>query len=240
MRLEVLSDEAAFALRAADIICDTVRERPSAILGLPSGTTPIPVYFELARRVDAGEADLRGVTAFAIDEFCGVSRATPGTNSAYFRQYLRFPVDALHIPNPAAERPAEHIAAFADAIVRAGGLDLCLLGIGANGHVAFNEPGSAEDSRARVVELQDASRAAHGATFGSASMVPREGLTLGIADIMAARALLVLATGARKAGIVRQALEDAPGADVPASWLRAHKDITWLLDSAAAQHLSEK
>jgi glucosamine-6-phosphate deaminase len=150
------------------------------------------------------------------------------------------PVRALHIPSPSEEDPSEHIEAFAGAVKRLGGFDLCVLGIGTNGHVAFNEPGSARGSRARVVDLAEETRRAHAATFGSLGAVPRRGLTLGIADLMESRALLVLAAGAHKAAPIARALDGAPSERTPASWLAGHPEITWLLDERAASDLSAR
>jgi glucosamine-6-phosphate deaminase len=239
MPIEIVSDEAALATRACEIICDVAARKPDAIIGLPTGATPVPLYFDLTRSSDAGTCDLRRVTMFAIDEFLGASRTTPGTNSAFFKQHLRVPVKALHVPNPSADDPGEHIAAYAGAVRRLGGMDLCVLGVGINGHVAFNEPGSERDSRARIVELTEETRRAHAATFGSLDAVPRRGLTLGIADLMEARALVVLASGAHKSSVVAQAIEGKSSAEVPATWLRDHTDVTWLLDEAAAAELQE-
>jgi glucosamine-6-phosphate deaminase len=238
MGIEVVSDENALAARAADIICALVHEKPAAVLGLPTGSTPVPTYVELARREDARTCDLRHATAFAVDEFLDGERTTPGTNSAFFRQYLRVGLHAVHVPNPGAADPETHIAAYAEAIRRSGGMDLCVLGVGVNGHVAFNEPGSLRDSRARVVALTPETRQAHAAGFGSLDAVPRRGVTLGVADILEARRLLVLAAGATKAAIVARALEGAVSDEVPASFLRDRADATWLLDEAAASHLT--
>lgn len=238
MSIEIVADEAALARRAADVICDAVRRKPDAVLGLPTGATPIATYLELAKRAADGACDFRRATAFAVDEFAGAGRTSPGTNSFYYRQYLRMGMRALHIPNPAAAHPDEHIRAFADAVRRAGGFDLCVLGIGVNGHIAFNEPGSGHDCRARTVDLTPESRRAHAATFGSLDAVPARGMTLGVADLLESRAILVLASGAHKAAIVAQAIEGAASADVPASWLQSHGDATWLLDEAAASALA--
>lgn len=240
MPIEVVRDASALARRAADIICETARATPAAVLGLPTGDTPRATYALLALRAEAGVCDLTGVTAFAVDEFCGVPRNTPGTNSMYFRREVNLPLRTVHVPNPAAADPEAHITAFADAIRRAGGMDLCLLGVGVNGHIAFNEPGSAEDARARVVDLTEASRAAHAAAFGGLPAVPRRGLTLGIADLLEARAILVLAQGAAKAATLARALEGPRTADVPASWLQGHPHVTWLLDEAAAAALTRR
>ena len=237
MEVRTLSDAHAVALEAADAIAAVVHDKPDAVLALPTGNTPIAAYAELQRRVDAGALDLSRATVWAIDEFAGATRATPGTNSVFYRTHLRIPLRALHIPNPSAQEPEQHIAAFAGAIRRAGGLDLCVLGVGANGHIAFNEPPSAADAPARVVTLAPSSREAHARSFGGLERVPTRAMTLGVADLVAARRILVLATGAHKAAIVRRAIEDPPTADVPASWLQQHPDCTWLLSAHAATEL---
>ena len=240
MRIEILTDEAAVAVRAADLLCDTVRAKPGALLALPTGNTPVRAYVELARRVAAGAVDFARASIYAIDEFAGATRTAPGTNSVFYREHVRLGQRVLHCPNPSAQDPEEHIRAFADAVRRTGGIDLCMLGIGANGHIAFNEPGSTHDSRARLVELTRASREAHAATFGSLDAVPARGMTLGVADLLESRSIVVLATGAPKAAIVRRAIEDTPTADVPASWLQSHADVLWVLDAAAAVELREQ
>ena len=240
MAIEVVRDASALARRAAEIICAVAEAKPDAVLGLPTGDTPRALYAMLALLAESGACDLRGVSAYAVDEFLGARRDTPGTNSMYFRHDVNVPVRTLNIPNPASAEPDEHIAAFADAIRRAGGFDLCVLGIGRNGHVAFNEPGSGDDSRARVVDLAAESREAHAAAFGSLDAVPQRGLTLGVADLLEARQLLVMASGDAKAAIVARAVEGPPTAEVPASWLQGHANITWLLDEAAAAQLTRR
>ena len=238
MRIEVAPDDSALAIRAADAIVATVRDKPDAVIALPTGDTPIATYEELRDRIAAGNADLSRCTAYAVDEFAGVTRATPGTNSVFYRDHLDIPLRALNLPDPAAEDPGREIRDFARAIGDAGGIDLCLLGIGANGHIAFNEPGSAIDSQARVVDLHTASREAHSANFGSPEAVPDRGMTLGIADILAARAILILASGDHKAQVVQRAIEGPQTPDIPASFLQSHDNVTWLLDPPAAARLS--
>jgi glucosamine-6-phosphate deaminase len=240
MRIEIVAVEEALAARAADVICDVVRAKPAALLGLPTGATPVRTYAELERRVAAGAADFSRASVYAIDEFAGATRTTPGTNSVFYRQHLNISQHALHCPNPSAHDADEHIRAFADAIRRADGLDLCVLGIGINGHIAFNEPGSSRDSRARVVDLSPASRAAHTVAFGSLDAVPERGMTLGVADLLEARSILVLASGSQKASIVQRAVEGPETAAVPASWLRSHADVMWVVDEAAAAELRRR
>lgn len=240
MRIEIAADTASLAIAAADALCDAVRTQPDAAIGLPTGNTPVAAYAELQRREAAGDARFAEATAWAVDEFADATLATPGTNSVFYREHLCIALHALRVPDPGAPDPDAHIAAFADALHRAGGLDLCVLGIGRNGHIAFNEPGSAADAPARVVALTEVSRQAHAATFGGIERVPHRGMTLGVADILAARRILVLAHGAHKATIVAAAIEGTQTADVPASWLQHHADVTWLLDPDAASGLTRR
>ena len=234
MRIEIEPDDGAVGAHAAGVICDAVRAKPDSVLGLPTGSSPLSTYAELERRASAGIADFSRATVYAVDEFAGATATTPGTNSVFFAEHLRVRFRALHCPDSAAADPDAAIGALAESIRRDGGIDLCVLGIGVNGHIAFNEPGAGRDSRARVVPLTPASREAHASAFGSLERVPLRGMTLGVADLLEARSILVIAQDPHKARMVQAALEGPVGAEVPASWLRDHRDVTWLLDAAAA------
>jgi glucosamine-6-phosphate deaminase len=238
MRIINVPDAATLASAAADAVCDMLRRNAQAVLGLPTGTTPVATYEELARRAASGACPLDRARAFAVDEFLGVRRHTPGKNATFYHAHLPAPLPHVRVPNSAAPDGDAEIAAFADELRRAGGFDLCLLGIGLNGHIAFNEPGSRRESHARVVDLAPSSREAHAGAFGGIDRVPARGMTLGVADLLESRAVLVLASGAAKADIVRRAMREPPGAEVPASWLRDHPDCTWILDEAAAAGLA--
>ncbi len=239
MRLIVATDATEFAQSAANLVCEAVRDQPDAILGLPSGRTPLAFYDELARRVGSGEAGFSGVTAFAIDELYGVPRDHPATNASYFRRHLteRIPLRALRVMDSEAPDADAECARFLKLIDAAGGLDLAVLGVGVNGHIAFNEPGSPFDSRARRIALERSTREPYAQAFGSLDAVPTHGLTLGIADLMAARRILLLASGALKAKAVAEALEGRATEEVPASVLQRHPDVTVVLDREAASLL---
>ena len=241
MRVDVVTEE-EFASRAADIVCAAVRERPDAVLGLPSGSTPVDLYAELAGRVAAGTADFSRATGFAIDELHGVPASHPATNAAYFREHLtdRVPLRALHILSSEAGEPEAECERFQRLIDEAGGLDLVVLGIGRNGHIAFNEPGSPFDSRTRRVALTEESRRPYARPFGSLEATPAFGLTLGIAGLLAARDALLLGRGAEKAAIVAKALEGPVTEAVPASALQRHPKLTVLLDRVAAGRLRRR
>lgn len=240
MQLHIADDAREFARLAADVICTVVTRRPEAVLGLPSGKTPLAVYDELAARVTDGRADLSGVTAFAIDELHGLPPEHPATNASYFRRHLlqRVPLRAFYVMHSATSDPDAECRRFAERIDAAGGLDLIVLGIGVNGHIAFNEPSSPFDSRARCVALEPSTRAAFSPVCGSLAAVPSHGLTLGIADLLDARESLLLASGPEKAQIAAQALTRPPTPKVPASALQYHPKLTVVLDRDAASSLS--
>lgn len=236
MRIVIAENEREFAQRAADIVCEVVRQRPEAAIGLPSGRTPLGLYEQLARRVEAREADLSGVTAFAVDELHGLPADHPATNASYFRRHLtpRIPLRAFQVMDSASDSPQAECDRFRRLVEEAGGLDLVALGIGANGHIAFNEPGSPFDSRARRVVLDDTTREPYAEHFGSLDAAPAFGLTLGVADLLEARRVLLLVSGADKASVTAQALRGPVTEALPASCLQRHPAPTVLLDREAA------
>ena len=238
MRVEIAATPEELARRAADAFCAVVRAKPAAALGLASGKTPLGLYAELERRVGRGEIDLTQATAFAIDELYGVPREHPATNTTYFRRELSgVLLRTLHVMDSEAPEADEECSRFLRRIADAGGLDLVVLGIGTNGHLAFNEPGSSFDSRARKAALERSSREPYAPHFGSLEATPAFGLTLGIADLLAAPRALLLASGADKAEAVALAFDGPVTEAVPASALQRHADVTVVLNREAASEL---
>jgi len=207
-------------------------------LGLASGRTPICVYASLARRQREQGLDLSGLTTFNLDEYLGLGPEHPSSFQAWMRRVLFDHVDVppanVHIPD--GRVAAGHAAAACDeyerAIRAAGGIELQILGIGRNGHIAFNEPGSARDSRTRVVRLSEDTRRANRGDFPDGQEVPERAITMGIGTILEARRLRVLAFGAHKAEIVRRTLCDPIGPELPSTFLREHPDVElWSTES---------
>lgn len=235
----IAPDAADAARRVADEIEALTRRAEAPVLGLATGSTPLGVYRELARRAARG-VDFGGLTTFNLDEYVGLAPDHPASFRAYVERHVVRPLGLdptrVHLPPSDVDgsRADEAAAAYEQAIRAAGGIDLLLLGIGTNGHLAFNEPGSARDSRTRVVELAPETRAANARDFPPGEEVPRRAITMGIATILEARALRVLAFGAHKAPVVARALEGPVGAQTPASFVRGHPDLRILLDPAAA------
>jgi glucosamine-6-phosphate deaminase len=237
-----LVDDPADACRAlADEVAQLARAEPQLVLGLATGNTPIGFYEELVRLHSAGELELARATSFNLDEYCGLPPEHPASFHAYMRTHLfdRAPLAATHIPDGMvpADQVEAHCQAYEAAIQAAGGVDWQLLGLGRNGHLAFNEPGSPRDARTRRIELSEETRRANAGDFPAGEAVPTHALSMGVATILAARRLRVLAFGAHKSAIVRRALTATPGPELPASWLREHDDVELWLDRPAAAEL---
>jgi glucosamine-6-phosphate deaminase len=236
----VLPTPEAACARAADVVAELLAAAPGVVLALPAGNTPRPVYAALVRRHRDDGLSFARATAFTLDEYAGVA----ADHQASFRRYMfeelyrhvDLPRAGAHAPEATAADLHAECARYEGAIAAAGGIDLCLLGIGGNGHIAFNEPGSSFESRTRVVALADDSRAAVAGAFGGEA-VPTRALTMGIATILAARRCVLLAYGAGKADVIARAIQDPPTPALPASALQLHPDATIILDAAAASGL---
>ena len=248
LRTVIVPDHDDLARLLADRIVETIRRETAAkgrcVLGLATGSTPLGVYQELIRRHEAGEVDFGRVVTFNLDEYYPIAPDSPRSFRRYMWEnlfaHVNVPPDQVHIPDGAVsrERLAEHCAAYERAIIEAGGIDFQLLGIGKSGHVGFNEPGSAADSRTRLVRLDAITRKDAAADFFGEDNVPREAITMGVATILAAREIALVATGEHKAAIVRRAVEGDVSPDVAATYLQRHPNATVYLDLAAAAELT--
>lgn len=237
VRLQVLP-AAAWAERVAADLGDRIRAQPRLRLCLPTGDTPTPVHEELVRRARAGELSFRAVEIVLLDEYLGLPPDSPARCDRRLRREL---VDRLPEPPAAFHAIAvdalepDEAAARHDAV--AAGLDLVVLGLGMNGHVGLNEPGSPADAPTRTVRIAATSEAAAVRRYGAATP-PTGGVTIGLARILEAREVWLLVTGARKRAILRRSLEEPESGDVPGSWLRRHSALTVYADDAAAAGLA--
>lgn len=194
------------------------------------------MYDELVRMSQQGEVDFSHATVFNLDEFYSLPPEHPASFASYLRVHFldRLPIGRVVLLDGLAPDPEEECARIEDEIYRAGGLDLAILGLGQNGHIAFNEPGSTGDSPSRLVCLTETSRWANKAAFPSYEDVPYTALTMGVATIMAARAVLLLAAGPHKACVLAHSLCEPPTADLPASCLQRHPRLTVIADRLAS------
>ena len=234
----------AVADRIVEIIQRETRAKGRVVLGLATGSTPLGVYEELIRRHEAGDVDFSGVITFNLDEYYPMA---PDSSHSYHRYmwenffgHVNIAKKNVHIPDGTTprERVADACAAYEAAIRDAGGIDFQLLGIGKTGHVGFNEPGSDAASRTRIVTLDTLTRKDAAADFFGVENVPREALTMGVATILDAKEIALMATGEHKSGIVARAVEGDISPDVAATFLQRHPGVTVYLDLAAAAELT--
>ena len=233
-------DEAAKL--AADAISELIGHRPEAVLGVATGSTPLFIYDELGRRVAQGALSLAKARAFMLDEYVGLPADHPQRYRNLIREEFvdKVDIDPAQVFGPdglATDLPAA-CEAYERAIVEAGGVDLQILGIGTDGHIAFNEPGSSLASRTRIKTLTSQTRRDNARFFGGdVDLVPQHCLTQGIGTILDARHLVLVASGRGKAEAVHQLVEGSVSAMWPATALQLHPHVTVLLDSAAASRL---
>lgn len=227
---------------AAAKVARVVRDvGPEVVLGVATGSSPVQLYAELAAMVDAGELDLSRAWAFALDEYVGLPTGHPESYAAVIRRTvtepLRMDPDRVHTPNGFATDIAAASEAYERALRGAGGVDVQILGVGANGHVGFNEPTSSLASRTRIKTLTQRTRDDNARFFDSPDEVPLHCLTQGLGTIMDAREVVLLAQGESKAAAIAALVEGPVTAMVPGSILQFHRYATIIVDEAAASQL---
>jgi glucosamine-6-phosphate deaminase len=241
-RLAIFPDELAAARALADGIAAALADRADLVLGLPTGRTPVLFYQELVTRVEQGVADLSRATTFNLDEFVGIPAHHPGSFRTFMNAHLfkrvNLAVERIHFLDGAAVDTAEECGRYERAIAAAGGIDVQILGVGTNGHIGFNEPAPALQARTHRVTLEPDTRRANAALFGGdPAAVPAEALSMGIATILQARRIVLIATGTAKAKIVERLVRGPVTTGVPASFLQLHPDVEIVMDEAAAAGL---
>jgi glucosamine-6-phosphate deaminase len=242
MRVRIFDTQARVARALASHIAKLVTAQPDLVVGLPTGSTPIPLYRELVRLYRAGRADFSRATTFNLDEFVGLEPGDPRSYHAFMRRHLFDNVNLfsrrIHMLNGTARDLVRECGRYERAIARAGGIDLQILGLGLNGHIGFNEPARALVAATHRARLRVATRRANAALFGHrVHAVPAEALSMGMATILGARRIVLLATGASKARSVERMVGGLITPRVPASFLQLHRDVEVWLDRAAASRL---
>ena len=238
-RISVYPDAQAAGRALAGRVAREMLAKPSIVLGLPTGRTPLHMYAELRRLAAVGEADFARVTTFNLDEFLGIPVSHPGSYRSFMQEHLFKHVNAnpgrTHFLEGMAPDPAVECQRYEDAIAAAGGIDLQILGIGTNGHIGFNEPADVLHVRTHRVTLKPETRQSNAALFGrEPERVPAEALSMGMGTILHARAVVLLATGATKASCVQRVVSGEITTHLPASFLQLHDDVELVLDEAAA------
>lgn len=234
MQLTWLDNATQLAERAAQQVASVLVEKPDAVLALPTGNTPLGLYRQLIAMQARGDIDCRRARFFNLDEFVGKSIEDADSYAAFLWQHCFSPLGITPaqvrlLRGDAADRAVE-CRSFDQAIAAAGGLDLAILGLGTNGHVAFNEPGSDWQAPTREVVLEAATKQAQQGLYADAADVPHHGLTMGIATIRAARSILLLVSGSNKAAAIAALLRGTPDPAWPVTAVLDHPRLTVLGD----------
>ncbi len=240
LQAHVLPDYETMSTAAADVVASKLREKPHAVFMIPTGTTPLGMYRGLVARHEKEGLSFARATFFNLDEYLGLPPDHPASYYVYMQEnfYGRVDVDPerVHVPDGSAPDPEAECEQYERAIRVSGGVDLCVLGIGRNGHIGFNEPGAPFDSRTRVVRLAETTRRVNATDF-EGERAPERAISVGMRTISDSREILLLASGANKARAVAAAVGGEVSEDVPASALRRHPNVSFLLDRDAASAL---
>lgn len=238
MRWIAVNDKNEMSDKAAQIIIHLVRKRPDAILGLATGGTPEGTYRKLVEDHVKNMTSYHSIRSVNLDEYVGLRKNEPNSYHAYMKNHFFDRVDILpencFLPDGNAKDLEAACAEYDRLIAQLGGIDLQLLGIGRNGHIGFNEPGTSLDIGTHVVTLTESTRAANARYFNRIDDVPKQAVTMGIGTIMKSKAILLIVSGEAKAEAVKKLLDaKEPARDFPASVLIRHPDVTVIADQSA-------
>ncbi|MDD3213609.1 MAG: glucosamine-6-phosphate deaminase [Eubacteriales bacterium] len=241
MQIHTYDTAAQVGQAAAILIGAQVLQKPESVLGLATGSSPIPTYQELIRLYQAGVLDFSHATAFNLDEYCQLPAGHPCSYRYFMDQelfaHINLPAERTHIPDGNAPDLEGECARYDRKIAEAGSIDLQLLGIGRNGHIGFNEPSDQFVYGCHVVALTKSTIEANRRFFDREEDVPRRAVSLGVGSIMNAKSVLLIATGGDKATAVRKSILEDIDPGTQASILRTHPNAIFLLDRAAASRL---
>lgn len=243
MKVLIVKNYEEMSKKAAEFMAEIVNEKPEAILGLATGGTPVGMYKELIEMNKAGKVDFSKVTTVNLDEYVGLA----GDHEQSYRYFMNTNLfnhinvnkDKTFVPNGLAENIEEECKKYDERIKELGGIDLQLLGLGGNGHIAFNEPDNHLVVGSHLTGLTQDTIDANSRFFESADEVPKTAVTMGLGGIMQAKKILLIASGEGKADAVEAMMNGKITTDCPASMLQMHRDVTIIVDEAAAAKLAK-
>ena len=242
MEIRILQDSKELGRSAAETVAKELRAKPRSVILLPTGSTPLGMYRSLIDIHAEEKLSFSQATFFNLDEYLGLPSDHPASYRRYMEENFYCCVDAdldrVYVPNGNASDPQAECERYEEAIRGAGGVDLCVLGIGRNGHIGFNEPGAPFNSHTRVVRLAESTRRVNAEDF-EGNRAPEKAITVGMGTIFESKKILLLASGENKAAAVADAVEGPVTEKVPASILQRHTDTTLLLDHEAASSLGK-
>jgi len=244
MRIIIEPDYQALSKKAAQIVAQRIKRKPNIVLGLATGLTPLGMYRELVRMHKEEGLDFSKVTTFNLDEYWKIPSSHPQSYHFFMWDnlfsHININPERVYIPSGTVDEVEVYCQWYEEEIRRAGGIDLQILGIGRDGHIGFNEPGSSLSSRTRVKSIAPETIEDNARFFKDKSQVPRYAITMGVGTIMEAKECVLLASGESKAEAIRKCVEGPICAECPASILQLHPRVIVILDEEASQRLNKK
>lgn len=241
MKIIVCENYEEMSLKGAEIVKEQVNSKPDCILGLATGSTPVGLYNCLSEMNIKGDVDFSKVTSFNLDEYYPISPENDQSYRYFMNENLfskiNIDIKKTHVPNGMAEDPEKACKEYDESILNAGGIDLQILGIGQNGHIAFNEPADELYEGTHITGLTESTIKANARFFEKEEDVPTKAVTMGIASIMRARKIIILANGSAKREIVKNLINGGITTKIPASILKVHPDVTLICDKDACPEL---
>ncbi|MGG4011648.1 glucosamine-6-phosphate deaminase [Bacillus smithii] len=237
MRVVKVANYEEMSQKAAECIIRQVKEKPDSVLGLATGGTVIGTYQLLAKDHQKNGTSYRQILTVNLDEYIGISPEHEQSYHFYMKKrlfdHVQIPPENTYLPDGQAEDLEEECKRYDERIESLGGIDLQLLGIGVNGHIGFNEPGTPFDSKTHIVELSESTRKANARFFNTLEEVPKKAITMGIETIMKSKKILLLASGLKKAPIIRKLFQEGITEEIPASVLKKHENVVLIADEEA-------
>ena len=238
MQLQIYPDHSSQSLATAELILSTIRQKPGAVLCLATGDTPRLAYNLMVQKALEEKLDISDCFFIGLDEWLGIPPNNEGSCYHFLHQYVFQPLginaDNVHLFDSMTDDPLKECHQMNEVIAAKGGIDLMLVGVGMNGHLGFNEPGVSPDLEAHVITLDETTRTV-GQKYFQQSTSLNQGITLGLQQILQSRQLIMMASGLKKSGIVKQAIEGPVSTTVPASYIQTHFNGIALLDEDAAK-----
>ncbi len=238
MNVLIYDSEEQIGIAAGNYMCGQVLQKPDSVLGLATGSTPLKPYGQMIELYKKGVVDFSKVTTFNLDEYVNLDVNDKNSYHSFMHEnlfdHINIPADQINFLDGNAEDPEEECRRYEERIKKAGGIDIQLLGIGSNGHIAFNEPADCFQRWSHVVTLKESTVKDNSRFFKSIDEVPTQALTMGIGSIMQAKKILIIAIGENKAKAIKQLIDGNVTPMCPASVLQFHTDVTLMLDRAAA------
>lgn len=225
--------------KAAEVIAEQIRQKPNSVMGFATGGTPLATYKELIKMYNEGKVDFSQVTSFNLDEYYPLKRDNDQSYYYFMHEnlfkHINIKKENINLPNGEAENWEEEVKSYEAKIAAAGGIDFQILGIGNNGHIAFNEPADTFSRFTSLVSITEDTIKANARFFEKEEDVPKKALSMGIRSIMMAKKILLIASGANKADVIDKALNANPTPQVPATILQFHRDVVFVIDKDASK-----